>query len=132
MTTAGKRSRGARWMLIPFFSGYSVSDRGSVRSTKRGKARILKPDVVNRGDREKSYLRVTLYQNSKGKHRRVHRLVAFAFVPRPKGTDTVDHIDGDTLNNSATNLEWVTRTENTKRAWRNGLMRCSVGARWKR
>lgn len=57
----------------------------------------------------------------------VHRLVAFHFVPLPPefGGDyskaTVDHVDGNKLNNYYANLEWVTPEENLRRAWRNGL-----------
>ena len=34
---------------------------------------------------------------------------------------TVDHIDGNKLNNNLSNLEYVTAQENTKRAWDNGV-----------
>jgi hypothetical protein len=36
-----------------------------------------------------------------------HREVAKAFVPNPNGYKYVEHIDGDTTNNHATNLRWV-------------------------
>lgn len=103
-----------------------------MRSLKASKPRIIKAHTVTRGDRKKSYLRVTLYNRRGKKHRRVHRLVALAFVSRPAGMNTVDHIDGRTHNNRASNLEWTTSVENTKRAWRTGLMKNSVGARWRK
>ena len=48
----------------------------------------------------------------------VHRIVMEAF--KGKSDLTVDHIDGNKLNNSLDNLEYVTIQENVKRAWNNG------------
>ena len=121
-----------RWKKIPFFPDYDVSDRGHVQSWKSGKPKRIKPHTVTRGDRKKSYLRVTLRNRGGKKHRRVHRLVALAFVARPRGKNTVNHVDGRTHHNRATNLEWTTAAENTKHAWRTGLMKNSAGARWRK
>lgn len=52
---------------------------------------------------------------------RVHRLVAEAFCPKKDGADVVNHIDGNPSNNVASNLEWVTRSENSQHAIRTGL-----------
>lgn len=44
----------------------------------------------------------------------VHRLIADTFIENtdPKVYDLVNHIDGNKLNNSVHNLEWVNRREN--------------------
>ncbi len=110
------------WKRIPYVSGYEISNKGRVRSHKRGKPKILKPEEISRGDRKKTYLRVTLYSGKRAKHRKIHRLVALAFLPRVKGKNTVDHTNGNTHNNRVDNLEWTTNAENVKRAWDNGLM----------
>lgn len=63
------------------------------------------------------YLKVRL------KSRRVllHRLLAEEFIPNPNNLDTVNHKDGNKLNNSLDNLEWLSRQDNLYHAMDNGL-----------
>ena len=65
--------------------------------------------------------------NFKGKSARVHRLVAMAFVQNPDGLPEVNHIDGDKLNNCASNLEWCTRKQNMAHAFATGLCKVRFG-----
>ena len=44
----------------------------------------------------------------------IHRAVAELFVPNPDNKKEVDHIDGDRLNNFATNLQWISHKENMR------------------
>lgn len=76
----------------------------------------MKTQISNRG-----YERIWLTINGKKEHHSVHRLVALNFVPNPEKKLEVNHIDGNKLNNNASNLEWCTRSENEQHAWKNGL-----------
>lgn len=60
----------------------------------------------------------------------VHRLVAELFLG--KSDLTIDHIDGNKLNNAVSNLEYVTRKENLSRGWKNGLFKNQKGSRAKK
>tara|TARA_R110000822_G_scaffold27790_3_gene82674 strand:- start:4 stop:441 length:438 start_codon:yes stop_codon:yes gene_type:complete len=52
----------------------------------------------------------------------VHRLIAKAFVAGWFDGATVNHKDGDKLNNLPQNLEWMTLAENTSHQWETGLV----------
>ena len=103
------------WKGIKDYSKYEVSNLGRVRNIKTG--RILKPNFSGR------YYSVELFNETGSKRKNIHRLVAEAFVERKNGQDVVNHIDGNSFNNSASNLEWCTVTENNIHAVKNGLNR---------
>ena len=51
----------------------------------------------------------------KGRYfRRVHQLVAKAFLSNPNNYEVVNHMDGNIKNNHFTNLEWCTAAYNTR------------------
>lgn len=93
------------WKDIPGWVGlYEVSNLGRVRNRH---GLILKPRVQWTG-----YNTAALSRNGRARQFMVHRLVCAAFIgPRPERYD-VNHIDGDRLNNSVENLEYVTRSQN--------------------
>lgn len=58
--------------------------------------------------------------NTTGRRHRVHRLVAEALIPNPRGKPEVAHYDGDQSNNKVSNLYWATRAENAADRRRHG------------
>lgn len=83
---------------------------------KFGKERIMKPWSNNDG-----YLFVNLYIDNKSFRMRVHRLVLITFKGHPQEGQETNHIDGIKTNNAIDNLEWVTKSENARHAFANGL-----------
>ena len=115
------------WREIPGLeSRYAVSNKGRVYSlprvvpNKHGtqspiKGKILIPSIV------KGYPKLSVIFNNKRKHFTIHRLVAKLFIPNPDNKPQVNHIDGNKLNNDASNLEWCTAIENIAHAVKSGL-----------
>jgi hypothetical protein len=103
-------------LLKTFDNKYSVSDEGKVFSLK-GKKKELKGKITRSG-----YRIVLISHNGKRKYLLVHRLVASFFVPNSENKKTVNHIDGNKLNNNKLNLEWATYVENLIHARDTGLL----------
>ena len=55
----------------------------------------------------------------------VHRVIAETFIPNPNNLPCVNHKDGNKHNNKVENLEWVTHSENTLHAMKNGMFEMS-------
>ena len=87
-------------------------------------------EVYREGKRVKTHFCTQGWEVFRYKHStiRVHRLVAFKYCENKLGHKTVDHIDGNKLNNHYTNLEWVSHSENAIRSWKNGLARPRKGS----
>ena len=96
------------------FDDYYVGDDGIIYSTKKngGYIRDLTPMKL-REDKD-GYLEVGMYKDGKRYFRRVHRVVAEAFIPNPKHLPQINHKDGNVKNNNVDNLEWCDRAYNTR------------------
>lgn len=126
------------WRDIPGYEGlYQASNLGRIRSApgkttssarykvRVWKTRIICPKKEKRCRNSNGYTdeRVELWKDGTHKTMLVSRLVAMAWVPGFSDEMTVNHINGNPLDNSALNLEWVTREENIKKAFETGLYR---------
>lgn len=97
------------WKQVKDYPHLLVSDKGRVWTTTYN--RELKSHTTNRG-----YLRINLSKDKTVKRVHIHRLVAEAFIPNPNNLPTVDHIDGNKLNNNVENLQWLSYSDNTRKA----------------
>lgn len=108
------------WKPVIGYEGlYEVSNLGRVKGLERQgnwRDNILTQCMIG------NYVKVSLTVNGKSQNKLVHRLVAQAFIPNPENKPEVNHKDGNKLNNCLDNLEWVTKSENIKHAYRTGLI----------
>lgn len=100
------------WKPLRNFPSYNGSSEGRIMNVRTQK--IQKPTLNKNG-----CLKVSLYKNRKRYSIRVRRVIAETFLGEHPGMD-VRHKDGDHLNVRADNLEWCTRSELIKSAYRNG------------
>lgn len=91
-----------------------VSTLGRIRNPKHG--RILTQHIGNHG-----YWCVKIRRKEKLVRYSVHRLVALAHIPGDPSL-TVNHKDGDKLNNALDNLEWISHSANVRHEWSTGLV----------
>lgn len=119
-----------------FEKRYQVSNLGRIKSLSKfinnnpnydsigyySKEKILKPFYNAKG-----YQLVKLYKNNEKYTKKVHRLVAEAFIPNYENKLQVNHIDGNKQNNKIENLEWCTNQENQKHSWKYNLHKRRIG-----
>ena len=102
------------WRVIEEFPDYIINEYGTIYKIHGKKCnRIMKPKTDKDG-----YLYIGL-RNEKGRYfRRIHQLVAKAFIPNPLNELIINHMDGNVTNNHFTNLEWCDVAYNNKYSFR--------------
>lgn len=102
--------------ILGFDGQYTITKEGDVFSYKYRKKRKLKPQKATQS--KKGYFQVRLFTgegDTLGKLYYVHRLVYETFkgdIPKNK---QIDHINGDTSNNSVDNLQLLTPRKNMEK-----------------
>lgn len=102
------------WKKIERYPGYEVSNLGKIKSYKQSQeGRILQGKMV------RGYIGIDFRVDGKTIQDLLHRVVLSTFNPIEGWQDmTVNHINGDILDNRLENLEWMTQSDNTKHARR--------------
>lgn len=119
------------WKDIPNYENiYQASSLGRIRThpnkttftlkhgTRHWKMRIMK----GKGNHKNPGARVSLWKNGEHKDWLVARLIAITFLGQPDKKQTVNHKNGNRLDNRVENLEWLSLADNIRHAFDNGLM----------
>lgn len=113
------------WKDIKDYEGfYQCSNTGKIRSLDRyvieksGKKQFRSGQIIVPRLNKNGYLQFALNKDSKRKMAYVHIIVANTFIDNPFDLKTVNHKDGNKLNNSIENLEWNSYSENNTHSYR--------------
>ena len=98
---------------------YEVSNYGQVRSKDHYTTQVMKGTKCKHFYKGKVLTCVTDHYGYKvvvidGKQKKVHQLVARAFIPNPNGFEIINHKDENRSNNNVENLEWCDRAYNIR------------------
>ena len=107
---------------IPNFTNYYIcKETTEVLSLRKGQPYIMKQSI-NSSKSNSIYYMVRLI-NDEGftKKKYIHRLMAELFIDNPNELPEVNHKDGNKHNNAISNLEWVSKSENSIHAYVTGL-----------
>jgi len=100
-----------QWKQLKENPKYFISNLGRFKNIY---GRILKQNVNQRG-----YYYCNISTNAIVTKVKIHRLVAKYYVVNPYNLETVNHIDGNKLNNNYINLEWLSIGDNVRHYYSN-------------
>lgn len=122
------------WKAIPGYEGlYEASSFGRIRTaegkttsnarypSRVWKQRIMKQKLGLRKGKKGFDARVIIWKDGKPNTFLVSRLIAMTWCDGYQEGFTVNHKDGNPLNNRASNLEWISLADNIKHGFENGL-----------
>ena len=109
-----KKEKDKETKAIPDYENYEVTECGKVYSNVTDS--WLTPRIDRFG-----YHHVKFCINKKTYNFQVHRLVTLTYIGPPEDeTYIVNHKDGNPSNNNVSNLEWASRSYNTKHGYLKG------------
>lgn len=126
MNTIPIEEKGIVWLVKEDGSIWSAARTNTVKRIRKGQEQVfqsysperqLSPWVSKSG-----YYVVSCLRDDKRPKMFVHRLIARAFVPGYSPELSVNHINGNKLDNRPENLEWLTLADNSAHAWATGLV----------
>lgn len=112
-----------RWKLIVEFPNYEVSDLGRIRRVNSNTCAVAGHILRIAVHKKTGYCYVCLFRERKAYFKTVHSIVLETFLSKRVQNMQVNHRDGSKVNNRLANLEWVTRSENQKHAYKTGLQK---------
>lgn len=111
------------WKDIAGFEGlYQVSNFGRVKRiaqthpVRNQVARFYPEKILSTYINMHGYEMVQIKKNGKHFGKQIHRIMAEAFIPNPRGLEQVNHRNGAKHDNRLENLEWISRRGNSLHA----------------
>lgn len=112
MNIQNERANDEIWRPVVGFPNYVISKNGIVKNIKYINDPFKNISQCFTGG---GYLHVGLYDGSGTKtNKKVHRLVAEAWIPNPNNYGVIDHINKNKQDNKADNLRWTTHSINAR------------------
>ncbi len=114
------------WKDVPNYEGiYQVSNLGRIKSlyftSNIYKKKFYKEKILKPKKGKDNNLRIELWKDKKHKTVLLHRLIATTFLENLIDTNmTVNHKNGNRLDNRVENLEWLSRADNIRYGFQNG------------
>lgn len=107
------------WKDVVGYEGlYKISNYGNVKALKswdvNKRKYIDKEHLLTPTDNGNGYFIVSLRKLGNRRNHYIHRLVAQHFIDNPNNLNVVNHKDYDKMNNTVSNLEWVTQKQNVQ------------------